>query len=212
MASDKQHLKKTLHDFLDLILILGACAVAVWVVYLVSCIVLLHAVPHIYNPQVSLRLEESPVKVMAASGNTQFVATGDQWKVQLPFFENASLGSVAVQLGWLLLRPGTMLVIVWLIRAILISIEAGAPFHDLAPSRLRAIGWFVIAGSVGRAVEDWLVMLYIKSRYVPSKGAFVVSLDLSSMLWGSAVGVMVIILADVFRYGHAMRREQELTV
>ncbi|MBZ5499499.1 MAG: DUF2975 domain-containing protein [Acidobacteriia bacterium] len=211
MGTDKRRLENTLHDFLDLILVLGACACAIWIVILLYGTVWLHATPHIYDPQVSLTLPDAPVTVTATRRNTQFVAV-DGWKVRLATFETASVGSIAVQLGWILLQPGMTLIIVWLIRGMLVSIEAGVPFHQRAPGRLKAIGWLIIAGAVGRTLEDFLVGLYIKSHYAPSKGAFTVSFDYSSMLWGSAVGIMVIVLAGVFRYGYAMRQEQELTV
>lgn len=211
MGSDKWRLENTLHEFLDIILLIGACACAIWVVILLYGDLWLHAMPHIYDPQVSLTLPEAPVTVMATSRNTQFVAV-DGWSVRLATFENASVGSIAVQLGWILFRPGITLIIVWLIRGILISIEAGAPFHEQAPGRLKAIGWLIIAGAVGRVLGDFFVGLYIKSHYAPSKGAFTISFDYSSMLWGSAVGIMVIVLAGVFQYGREMRREQELTV
>jgi hypothetical protein len=211
METDKWHLENTLHGFLDLVLVFGSCICAVWIVILLYVSIWHHAIPHVYDPQVSVILPENPVSVVATRANSQFLEING-WKARLITFEDASVASIAVQLGWILLRPGLTLIIVWLIRVILISIEAGAPFHERAPGRLKAIGCLIIAGAVGRTLEDFLVGLYVKNHYALSKGAFAVSFDYSSMFWGSVVGVMVIILAGVFRYGHAIRQEQEFTV
>ena len=161
--------------------------------------------------QVSVIFPENTVSVAATRANSQFL-TMRGWNVQLVTFEDASVASVAIQLGWILLRPVLMLIVVWLIRKILISIMAGAPFYDRAPGHLKAIGWLIIAASVGRTLEDFFVGLYVKNHYALSKWIFAASFDYSSMLWGSAIGVMVMILAGVFRYGRAIRQEQELTV
>lgn len=211
METDKGHLENTLRGFLDLILVVGGCICAVWIVILLYVGIWHHATPHVYDPQISVAFPENPVSVLATRADSQFLAING-WKARLVTFEDASIASIAVQLGWILLRPGLTLLIVWLIRGILISIEAGTPFHARAPWRLKAIGWLIIAGAVGRTLEDFLVELYIRNHYALSKGAFAISFDYSSMLWGSLVGIMVIILAGVFRYGHAIRQEQELTV
>ena len=211
METNKRQLESSLRGFLDLILVFGSCVCAIWIVILIYVGIWHHATPHVYDPQVSVTFTENPVSVVAVRANSQFLEING-WKARLVTFEDVSFASIAVQLGWILFRPVLTLIVIWLIRGILMSIEAGAPFHERAPGRLKVIGWLIIAGAVGRTLEDFLVGLYVKNHYVLSKGAFAVSFDYSSMLWGSAVGAMVIILAGVFRYGYAIRREQELTV
>lgn len=211
METDKWRLEDALHLVLDLVLVFGSCLCALWILFLLFCSVWYHATPHVYEPQVSVTFPENAVSVVATRADSQFLmVTG--WTARLVTVESSSVASIAVQLGWILFRPVLTLVMVWLIRGILISVEAGAPFHEHAPGRLKWIGWLIIAGAVGRPLEDFLVGMYVKSHYALSKGAFALSFDYGSMLWGSAVGIMVIILAGVFRHGHALRQEQELTV
>lgn len=211
METGKWHLENILQDVLDLILVLGSCICAVWIVILLYGSFWHHQTPHVYDPQVSVTLPENTVTVVATRANSHYL-TISGWKARLVTAEAASVASIAVQLAWILFRPVLTLIVVWLIRSILISIKAGVPFHERAPGRLRMIGWLIIAGAVGRALEDFLVGLYVRTHYALSKGAFAISFDYSSMLWNAALGVMILILASVFRYGYAIRREQELTV
>jgi hypothetical protein len=198
----------------------GILDLAFWAGLVFSCVlagiflfagIYYHSIPHLYEPQLTLSFKDPPLAVTGIHTSTEYVALG-RWKTTLFAVEHSSIGFLALQLAWIVVQPGVTLGILWHLKNIARSVEAGEPFSERAAGRLKSIGLLIIAGAVGRSAEDLLAGAYARNHYLLSRGSIELSFDYEALLWGVAVGLMILVLAEVFLYGHAMRQEQELTV
>ncbi len=170
-----------------------------------------HQVSHLFDPELSVSFG-APAEPASATSPSSYFLRISGWRVQLTTVEPISAPAVAIQLGWLILQPGLALAILALVRSILKSVLAGEPFHDKAPVRVKAIGFLIIAGVLGRAGHTFLVALYVRHHYALSTGGFDVSMDFNGLCSGIGIGFLVLILAHVFGHGRRLRQEQELTI
>ncbi len=210
-TESKRRLVDLLSGMIDLVFWAGTAFLCFLVaLFLFSC-VFYRAVPHLYEPQLSINLAEPPQSIVRTQSSTESLAFG-VWKAKLFAVENSSPGFLALQLGWIALQPALTLLIIGLIRGIVHSIRAGAPFHERSADRLIGIGWLIIIGAVGRTSEDFLAGVYARSHYSLAKGSIELSFDFGALLWGAAIGLMILVLAEVFRYGHVIYQEHDLTI
>lgn len=97
-----------------------------------------------------------------------------------------------------------------LLRRILDTTAGGRPFHPYNPRRLRALGWIIL----GTAFSSSLLH-YLESRWALSR-VEVVTIPLSPVVelhegW-IVCGLLVLILAAIWREAVAMAEEQALAV
>lgn len=94
----------------------------------------------------------------------------------------------------------------YLLMRVLEPAAAGEPFHSTVPNRLRLIGWFVVIGSVLRTLA--CAALPDTTRVVDFVGRGLFALDPDAIF----MGIVLVVLAEVFRRGYVLKAESELTV
>lgn len=102
------------------------------------------------------------------------------------------------------------LLVLYQLRGIFATLAAGTPFSGDNVRRIRIIGMAVIAGSLLKTVVYTMIGLHI-ADLVQVPGLEVqgrIELDLG----GIFLGMVVLVLAEVFRHGARLQEEQDLTV
>lgn len=97
-------------------------------------------------------------------------------------------------------------VVLCLLMRILEPAEAGEPFHPKTPSRLRLMGCAVVASALLRTA--FCAVLLKRWTYTASGVGYSWAIDYDAIF----MGLVLVVLADVFRRGYALRTESELTV
>ncbi len=200
-----------LNVVLSLVLVVGGCLTLLVVTLFFYAVLFRHYIPHPYELPISVTIPDEIISVASARNSAQYLVLA-RWKVNLLAVESKSPGFFTLQLSWILLQPGITLVIVWMIRRIVVAVRAGEPFQKEAFKRLRVIGWLVIIAAAGRTLEDYLAGFFAMHQYTLSHGRIELSFDFMALFWGVAVGLMILVLAEVFRYGYSIQQETELTV
>lgn len=102
------------------------------------------------------------------------------------------------------------LLVIYQLRNIIATLAAGSPFVPANASRIRFIGWVVIAGEVAQTVMEFLGHLAVAATFDTTGVSFRWSfhLSLTTIFWGC----VLLALAEVFRLGVEMREDQSLTV
>ncbi len=103
------------------------------------------------------------------------------------------------------------LLIIYNLRKIFATIVAENPFTEENSRRIKVIGWAIIAASILKGLVAFLLGLYF-SNMISLPG-----LELRANLrmedfGGVFVGLIVLILAEVFMHGFRLQEEQNLTV
>jgi len=98
------------------------------------------------------------------------------------------------------------LVVLYLLMRILEPARIGEPFHLKAPSRLRMMGYAVIVSALLRTA--FCVQL-LRLGLRPEPGVWISwAIDFDAIF----MGILLVVLAEVFRRGYALKAESELTV
>ncbi len=211
MPIRKDALTRLLNLTLSLILGIGGLFSLVIVVIFFYAFLFSHSIPHAYELPLSVLIPEQVLSAASTRGGTEYLTLA-RWKVNLLAVERDSPGFFALQLGWIVFQPGITLWIVWLVRKIVVSVQAGTPFNKEAFRRLKTIGWAIILAAAGRTGEDYLAGVFARSHYSLSAGSIGLSFDYMSLFWGGAVGLLILVLAEVFQYGYGIQQDTELTV
>ena len=96
--------------------------------------------------------------------------------------------------------------VLYLLMRILDPVGAEEAFHPKTPSRLRMMGCVVVIGSLLRTV---FCAALLRVATVTGSGArFTWVIDFDAIF----MGILLVVLAEVFRRGYALRTESELTV
>jgi hypothetical protein len=96
--------------------------------------------------------------------------------------------------------------ILYLLMRILAPVGAGELFHANTPARLRMMGCIVVIGSL---LRTFFCAVLLNGRMTPESGASISwAFDADAIF----IGIVLVILAEVFRSGHVLRTESELTV
>jgi len=97
-------------------------------------------------------------------------------------------------------------VVLYLLMRILAPAGLGEPFDLKTPSRLRIMGCVVILGSVLRTL---FCAQLLKLGLQPEPGVWISwAIDFDTIF----MGIVLFVLAEVFRRGYALKTENELTV
>ncbi|MGD1107212.1 MAG: DUF2975 domain-containing protein [Terracidiphilus sp.] len=98
------------------------------------------------------------------------------------------------------------LVVLYLLMRILEPVGIGELFHLKTPSRLRMMGCAVVAGSLLRTV---FCAELLRLGLRPEPGVWISwAIDFDAIF----MGILLVVLAEVFRRGYALKTESELTV
>ena len=103
------------------------------------------------------------------------------------------------------------LLIIFHLRKIFATIVSGDPFSMENSKRIRLIGWAVIVASVLKALLSFLIGLYF-STLINLPGLTLTANMRLEDLSGVFVGVIILILAEVFQHGARLQEESNLTV
>jgi hypothetical protein len=97
-------------------------------------------------------------------------------------------------------------VVLYLLMRILAPVGAGELFHAKTPTRLRMMGCVVIIGSLLRTV--FCASLLNWGTVTESGAHFSWAIDFDAIF----IGIVLVVLAEAFRRGYALKTESELTV
>ena len=111
----------------------------------------------------------------------------------------------------MMISAGAFLIILMHLKRICQTLVLGDPFVPENASRLRTIWIVVVVAEVLRLVSGFILSwLYRNNGPAVSDGDMTMTLDLRLYVWFLVFAL--IILAEVFREGARLRREQKLTI
>ncbi len=103
------------------------------------------------------------------------------------------------------------LLIIFHLKKIFTTIASGDPFSTENSKRIRVIGWTVIAASVLKALLSFFLGIYF-STLVNLPGLVLTANLRLTDFGGVFVGIIILILAEVFQHGARLQEESNLTV
>ncbi len=108
--------------------------------------------------------------------------------------------------GMELISRACHLVVLYLLMRILEPVGTGELFHLKTPNRLRMMGLVVVIGSLLQTV--FCAELLNMGSVFESGARFSWAIDFDAIF----MGILLLVLAEVFRRGYALKSESELTV
>lgn len=143
--------------------------------------------------------------VVAGSSHPASVTQGSgRLSIQL------SAGLTAAVLALVVAVVGFALVVLHQLRALMSEALAGSPFGTRSARRVRVIGVAIIGVEVFRALVVFAGSLWAQSHVhgpgLSFRAAFPVNLEVVGL------GILVVLLAEVFRHGAALQVDHDLTV
>ncbi len=117
---------------------------------------------------------------------------------------------------YVLLRQLMHLFMVFLLRKFFATLQETGPFILQNAIRIRWMGWLIVGAELLRNLVAYLAMFHLKSKVI-MQGASISHasfwLHLSELRLDIIfVGVVVLLIAEIFRLGAKMKEEQDLTV
>jgi hypothetical protein len=115
--------------------------------------------------------------------------------------------------GGMLMFVAALLVTLWVLaqlRGVFRTLRDGRPFVAANAIRIRRIGYAVIAAEIVRAILAYEGMRYAMTHFSATGVRFEARWDLD--LYTILYGLIILILAEVFREGTSLADEQSLTV
>jgi hypothetical protein len=115
-----------------------------------------------------------------------------------------------VALGLLLVGAGVVLLVLHELRQLLRALRSGVPFAAANARRVTAVGVAVVAGELLRATVlfagSWWAAHHLRTVGVGLRVAFPVRVEVL------LAGVLIVVFAQVFRFGAALQQENDLTI
>jgi hypothetical protein len=108
---------------------------------------------------------------------------------------------------------GGLAVLLWVLgqlRGFLRTLAAGRPFVPANAVRLRRIAWAVILGEIARAAIVYFESSYAMRHFSVAGLAFEARPDLN--VFAIVNGMIILVIAEVFRDGTRLAEEQSLTI
>ncbi|MFZ1993495.1 MAG: DUF2975 domain-containing protein [Solirubrobacteraceae bacterium] len=137
-------------------------------------------------------------------GSASIMGAGGQLSVKAPS------EVVAVGLGFVAVGLGLVLLVLRQLRALVAEAVAGSPFGARSAGRVRLIGAAIIVAELTRALVVLVGSLWAKAHiHIPGAGFRAV---FPVQITGLGAGVLVVMLAEVFRIGAVLQRDHDLTV
>ena len=103
------------------------------------------------------------------------------------------------------------LLVIYHLRKIFATLAGGDPFSKGNSRRIKTIGWLVITATVFKAVLSFLFGLYFMN-FISLPGLILEANIRLEDFSGVFAGIIILILAEVFKYGSLLQEEQNLTV
>lgn len=121
--------------------------------------------------------------------------------------------SSAAVAGWTIVLIGTLALVLWVIgqlRGIFFTLRRGTPFVPANTARIRRIGWAFIIGELGRLAFTFAASRYAMSTFTADGLRLGHRLDFD--VFAIFSGLVILVLAEVFREATRIAEEQSLTV
>ncbi len=125
-------------------------------------------------------------------------------------FRSTNVALLATWLGALALWLTAGLVVIHHLRRLFQTLAAGAPFAPANASRIRAIGLVVLALELCYRLLVLLQSLFLRHHFETSGLVFRVEFRPSLTL--VFLGLVLLVISEIFRLGTALERDQALTV
>jgi hypothetical protein len=199
---ERRGLAKGLKIWLDvLFLLLCLAAVALIVVWPALSI----AGKEVYEISVPVALDEDALRLPeGAEGLTIDEAQGEL-KISPGHF-----GAAAAFWVFSVVFIGAFLYGLWLVRRILATTAEGFPFHPSNPRRLNHLGWVIVVTALGATVSQFVfgrwALARIGSPDLPISSTL--NLDQGWLI----CGLLILVLASVWKQAVQMAEDQSLTV
>jgi hypothetical protein len=157
---------------------------------------------------VTFHFEENALQVTGPSlGVEQAQLDGAQGTLRFPIRQRAPF--LAAAAGFILLLACGQWVIGEL-RAVFRTLRAGQPFVRANAMRIRRVAWAVMLGEAVRATLMWASSSYAMRHFSGSGLRFDASLDLDVATMVN--GLIILVIAEVFRAGTRLDQDQSLTI
>jgi hypothetical protein len=159
-----------------------------------------------------VRLTQSKTVPVSTSANSKDLngATLNLDSGKLSFNHLTSKAIIAFNLVSMLIAFSISLSITFLLRRIFQTLTNSYPFIIQNAHRLKNIGLLVMLTSVTSLAHDWIVNWFLKQNFTIDGSAIRAHLviDLKSIF----AGLIILIIAEIFRVGTRLKEEQDLTV
>jgi hypothetical protein len=129
---------------------------------------------------------------------------------KLTFNHKSSKAVIAFNLLSMLIAFSISLSITFLLRKIFQTLTMDSPFLAINARRLKTIAFLVMLSSVTSFIHDLMVNWYLKEHFAVDGSAIRAHLvvDVKTLF----AGLIILIIAEVFRSGTVLKEEQDLTV
>jgi hypothetical protein len=125
-------------------------------------------------------------------------------------FGSTNVALLLVYFGLLIVWFGAALVIIYELRQVLRTLVAGEPFVRANASRIHLIGLVIIFMEIAKVVILTLFSVFLRDNFLVE--GLVLGVAPRPDLGVILVGLVVLVIAAVFRQGAGLREDQELTV
>lgn len=162
------------------------------------------------HPQVLLRFNPDDLHILPGTSPNVPSVTIERAVAQLAL-EGVSAGRVAIGLAFAAILWTFLFVSLRKLRAIFRTLRTGDPFVPENAGRIRFLGFTVIVSElILRGATFWMYFAFVANQF----GIAGMKLRPLFEFNGSVIfaGLALLIVAEVFRLGTDLRREQELTV
>ncbi|GEM_PF-3516391 len=103
-----------------------------------------------------------------------------------------------------------LLGIITILRAFMRSIKSGSPFTSKNASRLKLLGLLVMAAGPFYGILEYIYGTMLKCS-IDVPGA-VVTVNPDARIMYVAVGIVILVIGQIFKYGVRLREDSELTI
>jgi hypothetical protein len=182
---------------------------------LMACIVILSFVaPDLQNFEmdvpVSVRLESGTIAASAPSFGIDEAEVQDVRGVAMMKFRPPNRMWAALTATGAIAALGVLLWILVQLRGVFRTLAAGHPFVAANAARIRRIGYAIILGELGVYALGLIATDRVWSHFTAEGLVFDARPDLN--VAGIVSGVIILVIAEVFRAGTRLDEEQSLTV
>ena len=125
-------------------------------------------------------------------------------------FGSTDVSLLLVYFGLLIVWFGTALAIIYELRQVFRTLVAGEPFIRANAARIHFIGLAIILMEIAKVVILTLFSVFVRDNF--SVEGFTLGIAPRPDLGVILVGLVVLVIAAVFRQGTELREESELTV
>jgi hypothetical protein len=151
-----------------------------------------------YSTQVSTTHPKvSHVKVKVEKASLSFRTQSD-WRI------------VAIVLTGVIVGFGISLTVTYQLRKIFATLTQADPFVASNAGRIRIIGFVLISTPLVGALLDTITNQFVQKYFVAGKHSFLFRYD-PELSW-VFTGLVILVIAEVFRTGAKLKEEQDLTI